>query len=84
MTRQGLLLQQEVGSSFPGPSKMGPMPQPPFERTYMWTSCVDFIGTNSTSTHRGVQLLGRARERGEGDHRKGVKGGKKGGSGVKI
>ena len=36
VTRRGLLLQQKPGSSFPGPSKVGPMPLPPFTRTYKW------------------------------------------------
>ena len=35
ITRRGLLLQQEPGSSFPGMSKVGPTPLPSLSRTYM-------------------------------------------------
>ena len=38
VTRRGLLLQQEPGSSFPGPRELGPMPLPPFEKTHAWIS----------------------------------------------
>ena len=34
--RQAHLLKQEPGSSFPGPSDVGPMPLPPFSRTHTW------------------------------------------------
>lgn len=66
VTQRGLLLQQEPESSFPGPSKVGPMPPLSFERVYMWISLALIQLVHTAGSDSWGPREGRA-----GDHREG-------------